>query len=155
MAHFLAPNPPHPELPVFFNVDGVVGAPPAQNNREDVLLVQFILQVIGLRPPPKISPATVAAARAVQVTGRIDPATITAIRALQEDIRAKLKPQQVVDGRISPAKVGYSYGSAFWTIVHLNNRLQEDDRNSWPRIDKIAGCPAELQQMVIRTLIGT
>lgn len=64
MAHLLAPQPPHPELPVFFNVDGVVGAPPADNRREDVMLVQFALKMIADSPlRENMDPALVAAAR--------------------------------------------------------------------------------------------
>ena len=47
MAHLLAPQQSKPTLPVFFNVDGVVGAAPAVNNREDVLLVQFAFTVMA------------------------------------------------------------------------------------------------------------
>jgi hypothetical protein len=56
MAHLLAPQPSHPSMPVFFNVDGVVGAAPAQNEREDVLLVQFILRVIAKSPDAMTEP---------------------------------------------------------------------------------------------------
>ena len=154
MAHLMAPQPSHPELPVFFNVDGVVGAAPAVNNREDVLLVQFIFNVIATSPRPTTDPVLLAAARAVRLTGTIDPATITAIRAHQTvDRRISGNPNQVVDGRVSPAKGGYSYG-ALWTIAELNNNLQDRHVNIWPRIDTIPGCPAELRQMVVRAVAG-
>lgn len=156
MAHLLAPQPPLPELPVFFNVDGVVGAPQAQNKREDVLLVQFAFKLIADSPfpgtPPR-SPALLAAAKAVQVTGTIDAATINAIRVRQQDNK-KINPATVVDGRVSPAKGGYRYGAA-WTIALLNDAIQDRHVDIWPRIDKIPGCPEELKQMVIRTVAGT
>src|SRR5262245_15761533 len=136
MAHLLAPQPPHKELPVFFNVDGVVGAPPAENKREDVLLVQFIFTVIASSPEATTEPELVAAAKAVRVTGGIDPATINAIRAMQDSFKKEF-PGQVADGRVSPAKDTYSYGSAKWIIAHLNNSLQNRHVNVWPRIDKI------------------
>jgi hypothetical protein len=106
MAHLLAPQPSNTELPVFFNVDGVVGASPAQNNREDVLFVQFCFQVIANNPISTTHAEVLAAAKNVQVTGKIDNATITAIRATQKNKKA------VVDGRVSPAKGAYSYGAA-------------------------------------------
>ena len=43
MAHFCF-NGREPRLPAFFNVDGVVGAGPATNSPEDVLLVQFFMR---------------------------------------------------------------------------------------------------------------
>lgn len=45
--HLLAPKPPIIQLPTFFNVDAVVGAPPSANKLEDVLLVQFMLSFLG------------------------------------------------------------------------------------------------------------
>jgi hypothetical protein len=149
MAHLLAPQPSNPDLPVFFNVDSQVGAPPAPNKREDVLLVQFAFKV-NSDNATKASPRLLAAAKAVKVTGTVDQETITAIRVLQEE----LAKGTVVDGRVSPAKGGYSYGSGMWTIVILNNSMQESFVDIWPRIDKIPGCPAELKQMVMRQVAG-
>ncbi len=85
MAHLLAPHPPNPDLPVFFNVDAQVGAPPAPNKREDVLLVQFAFKV-NSDNATKASPRLLAAAKAVKVTGIADQETITAIRVLQEEL---------------------------------------------------------------------
>src|ERR1700752_2576434 len=79
VAHLFAPQPGLTELPVFFNVDGVVGAPPAQNKREDVLLVQFIFETIAKNPVATTGPEVLAAAKAVQVTGNVDAATVNAI----------------------------------------------------------------------------
>jgi hypothetical protein len=151
MAHLFAPKIPDPELPVMFNVDGVVGANPAQNLREDVLLVQFAFEILGKEPLPTTPPEVLAAAKAVRPTGMIDKATINAIFVLQGALG---NPATVVDGRVSPVKGGYSYGSAMWTIVHLNNFMQNRHVDVWPRIDKIQGCPSELKQMVIRTVAG-
>ncbi|HSM59939.1 MAG TPA: hypothetical protein VK849_04035 [Longimicrobiales bacterium] len=154
MAHLLAPQPPHPELPVFFNVDGVVGAPPADNRREDVMLVQFALEMIADSPlRENMDPALVAAAREVRVTGSIDAETVNAIQAFQLATRRAFDPATVVDGRVSPARGGYSYGST-WTIARLNESVQHRNRGIGPRIDRIPGCPGELQQMVARTVVG-
>jgi len=153
MAHLFVPQPTLIALPVFFNVDGVVGAPPAQNKREDVLLVQFAFTVIANSPNPKTDPKVLEAAKAVKLTGVADPATIAAIRTLQEASK-KQSSGKVVDGRVSPAKVGYSYGGGTWTIANLNNSMQGRNINIWPRIDKIPGCPGELKSMVIRTVAG-
>jgi hypothetical protein len=59
----------------------------------------------------------------------------------------------VVDGRVSPAKGGYYYG-ALWTIVLLNKSVQSRHPEVWPRFDKLSNCPAELKEMVKRTLVG-
>ncbi len=154
MASLFAPQPPHFTLPVFFNVDQVVGAAPATNNREDVLLVQFYLKFCGQTPTATTPPVLTEAMKKVRVTGSMDPATINAIQTLQsERKRATQNPTKIVDGRVSPAR-GYKYGSANWTIAVLNDMVQNRKTDVWPRIDKIPGCPPELTQMVFRTLVG-
>jgi hypothetical protein len=154
MAHLLAPQNSLPTLPVFFNVDEVVGAMPAANLREDVLFVQFAFAVIASSPTPGASPEFNAAVAAVKLTGVADAATINAITATQKEIQKK-GAGGVVDGRVSPAKGGYNYGGSMWTIVHLNESIQDRNIEVWPRIDRIAGFPSELQTMVIRTVQGT
>jgi hypothetical protein len=154
MAHLLVPKPLHSFLPVFFNVDGVVGAPPAKNLREDVILVQFAFKVLADNPqgtPPDV----VAAARAVTIDGRIGPITIKAISTYQSGMVRDRNPSIVVDGRVSPAIGGTSYGGAAWTIAHLNGTIKKRHINDWPRIDKIPGCPSEIKTMVKRILIGS
>jgi hypothetical protein len=149
MAHLLAPEDPDPQLPVFFNVDGAVGAPPAENLPEDVLLVQFMLKDFGTKMGYK-------SFALLDVTGVIDEKTIEAIGQFQRGIR-KLGHSQIVDKRISPARrheYQYRQGS-FWTIVDLNNQFQNFYVDIWPRIDKVPGCPEELKQMVIRQVAGT
>ncbi len=154
MAHLFVPQPTNPSLPVFFNVDGVVGAAPAQNLREDVLLVQFYLKLIGDSPSAVSDAAVIAACKLVKVTGTIDPQTIAAIKA-DQTWNKKQSPSTVVDGRVSPAK-GYCYTTnSLWSIVGLNKSAQQRHKGNWPRIDKIAGCPDELKAMVVRTLVGT
>jgi hypothetical protein len=148
----MAPQPPAPQLPVFFNVDSVVGAAPAQNLREDVLLVQFCLRVIGLTPKETTDLLVAAACKLVQTTGVIDPQTIAAIKAVQLSTK-KRDPSVVVDSRVSPAKGGYTYG-AWWTIAYLNGSVQNRNKSVWPRIDKIQGCPVELLAMLRRVLVG-
>jgi uncharacterized membrane protein len=151
MAHLMAPQPSAPGLPVFFNVDGVVGAAPAQNLREDVLLVQFFFSVIAKNVT---EPAAKAVLGAVKVTGVIDAPTIAAIKDIQERHK-KNNPGAIVDGRMSPAKGGYNYGGGHWAITRLNDNAQDKNKDHWPRIDKIAGCPDEIKLMVVRTLVGT
>jgi hypothetical protein len=155
MAHLEAPQPPNAALPVYFDVDEHVGAQPAANKREDVLLVQFACKVMADSPPATITPNELNIVRAVRVTGSVDQATITAIRTFQEATK-RITPSAVVDGRVSPTKGSrYFYGGVAWTIVQLNVQLRLRHVNIWPRIDKISGCPDELKQMVIRQVCGT
>jgi hypothetical protein len=153
MAYLFIPQPTSPGLPVFFNVDGVVGAAPAQNKSEDVYLVQFYFLILAANPG-ETRPDIVAAAKNVKVTGTIDQATVTAIRTTQQCIKATEAPGTVVDGRVSPAKGGYSYGSGVWTIVYLNSMIRKRYVDIWPRIDKIGGCPGAVKDMVTRTVAG-
>jgi hypothetical protein len=152
MVHILAPKPADPTLPTFFNVDGVVGAPPAQNKPEDVVFIQFIFR-FAADHPGRVAPELLPVLNAVQVTGSIDAATINAIRATQERFHRN-RPGTIVDGRVSPAH-GYSYGSDLFTIVHYNNILQEETKADWPRLDKVPGCPPALAAAVIREVVGT
>jgi hypothetical protein len=142
--HVLAPRPAKPVLPVFLNVDGVVGAAPAQNKLEDVLLVQFYLKFLADHSD-QVSSEVIAALRAVQVTGHCDAATIKAIRVTQERFKRRA-PGTVVDGRVSPAgDYGYGGGVGVWTIVQFNNIVQENTKEVWPRIDKLRDCPLHWQ----------
>lgn len=154
MAHLMAPHPSKATLPVFFNVDGVVGAAPAANKREDVLLVQFFFTLIAAQPLSVGGTEFYAAVKAVKMTGSIDPVTIAAIRAMQSEVK-KHQQGTIVDGRISPAH-GYGYGGGgLFAITHLNESVQHRHVDNWPRIDRIGGCPAELKQMVVRAVQGT
>ena len=154
MAHLLAPQKSKPTLPVFFNVDGVVGKAPAANNREDVLLVQFAIATMASKPLPGASDAFYQAAKMVKVTGTIDNETINAITAMQLEVKRK-DPGTIVDGRVSPSHGTYGYGGGGGcSIVTLNESVQHRNVDVWPRIDKINGCPSELKQMVVRTVQG-
>ena len=154
MAHLLAPQRSKPTLPVFFNVDGVVGAAPATNNREDVLLVQFAIATMASTRLPGTSEAFYQAAKSVKITGSIDNETINAITAMQLEVKRK-HPGTIVDGRVSPSSGTYGYGAGGGSsIVTLNESVQHRNIDVWPRIDKIQNCPAELKQMVVRTVQG-
>jgi hypothetical protein len=154
MAHLVAPQAALAELPVFFNVDGVVGAPPASNYTEDVLFVQFAFQVI-VRTPRAIPAADLAVFRAVPLTGTIDPQTIAAITLIQTRSQQNVSPGIIVDGRVSPARDGYRYGTGTaWCITFINNLLQERSLDVWPRIDKLDGFPGGLQNLITRTVQG-
>jgi hypothetical protein len=155
MAHFFA-NGREPRLPSFFNVDGVVGANPATNSPEDVLLVQFFMRfALDKTSYQGISPNDARVIGALRVTGVCDQATVDVIY-LSQYYRKQETPSVVADGRISPARAGGEYSKdSKWTIITLNYRVKELTKDVWPRIDKIPGCPPQLTQMVARTLVGT
>ena len=81
MAHLVARS--EPASPVFYNIDGSVGAAPAANLREDVLLVQFAFAAMAADPRLEASMEFYRAICEVRATGTIDLATINAIKALQ------------------------------------------------------------------------
>jgi len=153
MAQVLSPKPAEATLPVFFNVEGVVGSAPADNRGEDVLLVQFFMSIVAATPTAKTEPELIAAFKRVSVSGSIDQATIDAIRTYQHIRRNSDGPSQVVDGRISPAR-GYRFGNTIYTIVLLNDMVQNRNTDIWPRIDRIPGCPTALKTLVERELVG-
>lgn len=154
MANLVAPLQANPELPVFFNVDGVVGASPAENRREDVLLVQFILKSVGEKPQDQMTADEKAVFKAVNVTGICDAATINAIKLVQRKKNAVNK-SIVVDGRVSPARGGYNYsGNGTWTIAIINDLMQDKNTDVWPRIDLMPTCPPEVKAMVKRAVVG-
>ena len=155
MAHFSF-NGRELRLPAFFNVDGVVGAAPAQNLREDVLLVQFFMRfALDKTGYHGISPDDARTVSSLKVSGVCDQATVDVIY-LSQYYRKKETPSVVADGRISPARAGGEYSKdSKWTIITLNWRIKELIQDIWPRIDKIPGCPPELTQLVKRTFLGT
>lgn len=59
-----------------------------------------------------------------------------------------------MDGRVSPAR-SYKYGAGFYTIGVLNEFSQRAFYDLWPRLDRMPGCPGQVREMVIRTLVGT
>lgn len=148
MAHLVAPKNRSNSLPAYFNLDGDVGAEPAANHREDVLLVQFAFAAMAADPPPDTSKEFFVAAAAVRPTGNMDMATIHAIRAMQIELR-RLKPQTQVDGRLRPARAEDGDSD---TIIDLNESIQVRNTRVWPRIDKIAGCPMELKSLGLRAV---
>jgi hypothetical protein len=154
MAKLLVPQVAAPVMPLFYNVEGVVGAAPAQNKKEDVLLVQFGLQKGVTHPKVTADPTALEALKAVKLTGSADVATINAIRVVQTLLKTSTNSSQVVDGRVSPAQ-GYDYGGGVWVIGQLNIFMKNANKGIWPRIDKLTGCPDDVKTMVTRTLAGT
>jgi len=149
MVHVLAPRPPLPQLPLFFNVDGAVGANAPNSNPTDIMLVQFLIRLIGNTPDGALA-AQSALLQRVNPTGTMDQNTIAAIKAVQA------AEGKAVDGRVSSAQ-GYKYNGTYYTIVSLNFsvRGRATFKPTWPNLDRIAGCPGQLAAAVRNALAGT
>src|SRR5262245_60318874 len=104
MVHVLVAKPDEERLPVIFNVDAVVGAAPASNNPDDVVLVKAFLKMMA-DVPLNTGSELVTACQAIVVNGSSDSALITAIKAFQNEVKTRTgNASVIVDGRISPAK---------------------------------------------------
>ncbi len=130
---------------MFFNVDTSVGRGGANSDRNDILLVQFLLKTLSTNVTTPAGQSVRAILAATPQTGSVDPLTIRSIEAYQG---AKNSP---VDGRVSSAR-GYSYGAHDYTIVLLNFNVREDHLRVWPRLDQIPNCPGELRQLLPQIL---
>lgn len=156
MVQMLASKPRQDKLPVIFNVDGVVGAAPAANLANDVILVKAFLRKIGDNPSPGLDAATIKALKAVQVNSNADAALITAIKAYQKS-HQKNNPATIVDGRVSPAKEGYLYSAnTSWTIVQLNFNMKFKTRFGavWPCVHLASSCHASLKPIIQDAIFG-
>jgi hypothetical protein len=149
MAKLFIPDRVDSDLPVFYNVEAVVGAAPATNQHEDVLLVQFLLRLMkkeAKKPESRTLFAT------MPLTGVVNQQTIAGIVKIQESVKKSI-PTTIVDGRASPAK-GYLYGPSYYTIAIMNEFVQRDYYDLWPRLDKMPEAPVRIIDLVFRTLVG-
>lgn len=150
MAKLLIPDRVDSDLPVFYNVEAVVGSAPAVNQHEDVLLVQFLLRLLKTafkKQETRILLAT------MPLTGIITQQTIAGIVLIQESIKKSGFPATIIDGRASPAR-DYMYGASFYTIAILNEFVQREHYDLWPRLDKMPEAPAKIRDLVFRILVG-
>lgn len=158
MPRLVQPDNSIRDLPLFFNVDAPVGNPPAANRELDVLLLQFFMELMAKYPLSYATAEERSATKAVRKTGQCDAATVSAIVAIQKrqvGIQAgRGNYGKIVDGRVSPAR-GYRYGRFQFTIITINESVQNKHREVWPRIDKIPGFPQKLKPMMIEQVIGT
>ena len=152
MAHLLTTK--NKTVPLVFNVDGPVGNNPAQNIKEDVELVQFLLKCYA-NSPSSLSAGDKSLLASLKCTGSMDAFTSLAIQAVQNHLK-KTNPGTVVDGRVSPVtNISGSYGLDLWTIVALNHGAKKSDPEKWPRLDKFNGCPQRVAELVRRSIIGS
>jgi hypothetical protein len=113
MSRILPLNPPFEGLSAIVNVLQKVG-PNETNNTDDVRVVQELLQMCAKGADP-----VKASIGFPKVTGHFDAATGFWVFHTQNKHR-KTRPNQIVDGVVSPAHgVTYAAGAA-WTIVAFN-----------------------------------
>ena len=104
MVHVLVAKPHESRLPVIYNVDAVVGAAPAANLPDDVVLVKAFFKKIG-DTPLNFPSEVVDACKAIVINTTSDAALVTAIRAFQNDVKTKKgSASMVVDGRVSRSR---------------------------------------------------
>lgn len=142
MVHVLAPRPSDTFNPVFFNVDSPVGTGAGANlNRDDNLLVQFLLKTISTRMTTPAGLLIKPILADTPQTGTVDQKTIKSIKAFQGATNSP------ADGRVSSAR-GYRYGANYFTIVVLNSNVRHDFPQKWPRLDQIPNCPPRIGQLM-------
>lgn len=120
------------------------------NQRDDVHLVQFAYKLMGKNaavPMPGDLRSLLGGLRVgVDCTGREDDQLVIAIRAHQRSRKAG----GAQDGKVSVMAGSdefYKEDRAF-IIALLNNNLFDAAPETYPRIDKIAGCPTTVQEAV-------
>ena len=116
------------------------------NTREDVMLVQYLLQGIyghpaQFTPPPKPVPG-----KSIKPDGFVGPITIRHIDAFQKELLTRGKSvmnDQRVDPPLSPNMIGTISGKQY-TIFHLNAAFKKARPEAFKNIMLDAECPPEL-----------
>ena len=127
---------------LFYNVERAVG-PGCVNNRNDVLLVQYLLREAFKTPFFSRDPL----AGFAGLTGLADQMTLAAIMHFQRGLRKERAVLSAADGRIDPAGTDpiSSISHTQYTIINLNLAYQTRRPNEYPIIAQAADCPAELR----------
>jgi hypothetical protein len=151
--HVVTTRPVDANLPIFFNVDASVGKEGRNSSQEDILLVQFLLQVTAAAATAKDAAGEARRQRVMKVplTGVADAATMDGIQAWQEG-RKKDLSDTVIDGRIDPARGVFYAKSGEWTIVDLNAVFRALFPKIWPRLHDHPKCPPLLKTRVAQVL---
>jgi hypothetical protein len=147
MVHILAPQPPRPELPLFFDLDSPVGKGAGPGEPADVLLVQALLRAMAARPPEGAAPELVALWGAVPLSGRADAATASGIAAAQAH-------WGLPTTGVAEVARGYRHLRMTHLIVRLNDAVRQGWWELYPNLDRLPDCPAPLAQAVRRALAG-
>jgi hypothetical protein len=143
--HVLVPRPSDQQLPLFFNIDKLLGEGHRNAPAEDILLVQFLLRKAG-EAAVAVDTQRKEVMLNVAPTGQCDDETIAGIKAFQETMQQRI-PGTIVDSKVSPAR-GYTYGRGVFTIVSLNRTLRSHFPARWPRLQDFPDCPLLLKAKV-------
>ncbi len=151
MAHLLKSSPVDKELPVVWNVDQSVGQK-GSNLREDVVLVQYLLNAIAKSPTSSMGWELRKLLSFLLPNGICDDYTIDCIKRVQT-VLTKTAPNTTVDGKISRAAPGLWYGGGYYTIVSINAMYRRNYWPNWPCISM--DCEnGEISKLVYRELYG-
>ncbi len=126
----------------FYNVDGPVG-PGGLNKREDVLLVQYFLNVAFETPRFADSPFE----GDMKNDGVPDRTTFAAILHFQKVMKSKGSTIST-DGRVDPPsgeQIRGSISNTQYTILFLNLAYAKDRPEDWPAVSEATDCPQELR----------
>lgn len=132
---------------VFYNINSAVGLG-MPNQRQDVLLVQFLLREVMNHPDSK---AGRPAGNNLSLDGVFGNQTETWIRAFQNLARTK-GSAIIVDGKVNSAPPDYRAkmtSGMSYTIAHLNATYRRRWRINHDYLDRCPGLPAELRQSLV------
>jgi|SRR5579871_517710 len=139
---------------VYYNVDAAVGDG-CPNQREDVLLVQYLLKTAMTLPQFADLPGTAGknTSSAVVVDGQWDKEWYVYLRNFQHLV--KMHGHSVyVDGRVDPVPLGDRWTGSIsqtqYTILYLNNAYAAAHPGDISRLALAGDCPAELSHLKVR-----
>lgn len=117
-----------PDLPKMYNLSYGVG-PSRSNQRDDVMLVQQLLQMACL--PIFAGGLPAGGTSTIKVDGYYGPETAAMIKSLEDNLRRDGK-LFVADGAIdSAATDGFTNQDVLYKIVFLNRYAKAQDQNSY------------------------
>jgi hypothetical protein len=132
---------------LFYNVDAAVGKG-CQNQRNDVLLVQYLLKENMRLKTFSYIPTTVLDGNVnVRVNGLWDEMWNVFLLNYQNDLKQRHKPV-VRDGRVDPVTGGRVLGPihhTIYTMLWLNMGYLEVRPADFPKIADAGDCPGELR----------
>lgn len=130
---------------LIYNINSAVG-PGAANRRDDVLLVQYLLQEAFKGPSFQKEPGS------VSVDGRPGPQTFAAILHFQKVTKKLGKGQSITtDGRVDPPVGEQTLGSISktkYTIIFMNQAYKSARPLDYPRVSRAGDCPSELRNLI-------
>lgn len=135
---------------LFYNVDAAVGRS-CPNQRNDVLLVQYLLQENMRLKNFSYIPSTVLDGKVqIPINGLWDQSWDTFLFNYQNELKHRGRPV-VHDGRVDPVTGGRVFGPihhTMYTILWLNMGYLEMRPTDFPKIAEVGDCPPELRSRI-------